>query len=250
MNMHYIDKKWLENQYQIKSTYEIARDEGVDPTTIQKQLKRFGLNRGHPNKINNLEITPELVDFMTGSMLGDGSLVWGSKDTSAYYSLASSHKEYLVYTEKILNGMNIQLRGSIALSRRGKYEWWHMHSKYYRGALPILRTAWYPDEKKMLLEGAKLNPKSLKTFYLDDGSYVVTRHIRNVSLAMNGFSIGDTKTIRDQIADMLRTENVYARNNKSGPTIEITKRSIIEDFFDLIGPCPHELENVFGYKWP
>jgi len=58
---------------------------------------RFGITRRDANNINYIDMSPDLADFMTGTMLGDGSISWGHNDVSAYYAISSVHREYLVY---------------------------------------------------------------------------------------------------------------------------------------------------------
>jgi hypothetical protein len=247
--MHYKNKNWLESQYAERSTYEIAKSEGVTPETIRIWLKKFNIARRDAITLNHLVITSELIEFMTGSMLGDGSLSWGHEGISAYYSNSSSRLEYMEWTEKKLLSLGIKLRGQIDIARRGTYRWWHIHSKYYRNVLPELRLKWYPIGKKIVPNDISLNANSLKVFYLDDGSFTVTRTTKNVCLAMNSFTELENKFIRDQLVKLIGSERIYTRCHSIGPYIEITKTSVIQDFFDFIGPCPKELESIFGYKW-
>ena len=245
--MHYKDKEWLESQYATKSTGEIAKNEGVDPETIRRWLKKFGVARRDASHFSIY--SPELIDFMNGSMLGDGSLVWGQPHVSAYYSTSSSHREYLVWLEKKLNEMGIELRGKIDIAQRGKYHWWHMHSRYYRGALGDLRAKWYPLGKKIVPADVNLRAESLRLFYIDDGSLTVTLTQKQICLAMNGFQLDEAQKIKTQVSTLLGSDRIYARDNGTGPCIWLSSRSAIKDFFDFIGPCPPDLECVFGRKW-
>jgi hypothetical protein len=245
--MHYKDKNWLECQYATKSTGEIAKDEGVDPETIRRWLKTFGVARRNPS--HYLTVSPELIDFMNGSMLGDGSVSWGQPQVSAYYSISSSYRDYLEWLEKKLNVMGIELRGKIYIAHRGKYQWWHMHSRYYRGALEQFRSEWYPGGKKMVPPDIELSPNSLRLFYMDDGSLSITPTQKQICIAMNSFTIEATQNIKNKICCLIGDDKIYARDSGSGPCIWISKKSVIKDFFDFIGECPQELEEVFGYKW-
>ncbi len=246
---NYKEKNWLEQEYKTKTTYQIAKSEKVDPETIRKWMIRFGIERREANTINYLNMSEDLADFMTGTMLGDGSISWGCEEVSAYYAISSAHREYLVYVMKKLSNLGMELRGSIDLVQKGKYQYWQMHSRYYRGALPHLRHTWYPGGKKSLPKNFELTSESLKTFYIEDGSLTTLSGHNKLCLAVNGFTEAEADIIRNKIKILLHSDKVFLHNYKQGPTIWIFTRSSIKKFFDFIGPCPDELENVFGYKW-
>ena len=245
----YKDKNWLKAQYETKTTYQIAEMEGVDPETIRKWMIKFDLKRREANIINYSAPTKELSEFMTGSMLGDGSISWGHKGVSAYYAISAAHREYLLYVNSKLEKLNLELRGHIDLEHKGKYQYWLLCTKYYRGTLPELRQLWYPSGKKSLPENFELTSASLKTFYLEDGSLTKSSGDKKLCLAVNGFTEIEADMIRRKIKGLLGSDKVYMHCYKQGPTIWVFAKSVISDFFDLIGPCPEELENVFGYKW-
>ena len=246
---NYKEKKWLEREYKTKTTYQIAESEKVDPETIRKWMIRFGIERREANNINHLNMSEDLADFMTGTMLGDGSISWGCEEVSAYYAISSAHREYLVYVMKKLSNLGMELRGSIDLVQKGKYRYWQMHSRYYRGALPEFRQIWYQSGKKLLPRDVELTSESLKTFYLEDGSLTITAGHRALCLAMNGFTECEANIIKNKLTSFLGSDRVFVHCYNQGPTIWIFSKPVVKKFFDLIGPCPKELENVFGYKW-
>ncbi len=246
---NYKNKSWLESQYETKTTYQIAEIEGVNPETIRKWMIKFDLKRREANIINHAAPTEELSDFMTGSMLGDGSISWGHEGVSAYYAISSSHREYLQYVTSKLRKLNLELRGHIDLIRRGKYQYWQLCTKYYRGALPELRQLWYPSGKKSLPESIKLTKESLLTFYLEDGSLTISPGHTQLCVGVNGFTLDEANMIKRKICEMVSSDKVFVHCYKQGPSIFIYDRAVVGRFFDSIGPCPKELENVFGYKW-
>ena len=246
---NYKNKSWLETQYEKKTTYQIAEMEGVDPETIRKWMIKFDLKRRDANIINYSMMTEELSDFMTGSMLGDGSISWGHEGVSAYYAISSSRQEYLLYVNSKLNKLNLKLRGHIDLIHRGKYRYWQLCTKYYRGALPEFRQIWYPSGKKFLPKNIELTKESLLTFYLEDGSLTTSHGHTQLCLAVNGFMLDEATIIKSKICEIIGSNKVFVHCYKQGPTVWIFDRSVIKDFFDFIGPCPKELESVFGYKW-
>jgi len=246
---NYKDKGWLETQYETKTTYQIAKMEGVNPETIRKWMIKFDIKRRDANVINHLAWTEELSDFMTGSMLGDGSISWGHAHVSAYYAISSSRQEYLLYVNNKLDRLNLKLRGHIDLIHRGKYRYWQLCTKYYRGALPEFRQIWYPSGKKLLPKNIELTKESLLTFYLEDGSLTTSPGHTQLCLAVNGFMLDEATIIKSKICEIIGSNKVFVHCYNTGPTVWIFNRSVIKDFFDFIGSCPKEIEDVFGYKW-
>ncbi len=246
---NYKNKSWLESQYETKTTYQIAEMEGVDPETIRKWMIKFDLKRREANVINYSILTEELSEFMTGSMLGDGSISWGHEGVSAYYAISSSRREYLLYVNDKLKKLNLELRGHIDLIRKGEYQYWQLYTKYYRGGLPELRQIWYPSGKKSLPKNIELTKESLRTFYLEDGSLTTSPGHTQLCLGVNGFTHDEANTIKSKLCEIVGSDKVFVHCYKQGPSIFIYDRTAVARFFDSIGPCPKELENVFGYKW-
>jgi len=148
-----------------------------------------------------------------------------------------------------LRKLGIELRGNIDLVRKGKYQYWQMHSRYYRGAIPHLRRTWYPGGKKSLPQDFEFTGESLKSFYIEDGSLTTCSGRNRICLAVNGFTEAEANIIRNKLRILLCSDKVFLHNYKHGPTIWIFTKPLVKKFFDFIGPCPHELENAFGYKW-
>lgn len=246
---NYKNKSWLEAQYETKTTYQIAEMEGVNPETIRKWMIKFDLKRREANVINYSTQTEELIDFMTGSMLGDGSISWGHEGVSAYYAISSSHREYLLYINDKLKKLGLELRGHIDLIHKGKYQYWQLCTKYYRGALPALRQIWYPSGKKSLPKNIELTKESLLMFYLEDGSLTTSPGHTQICIGINGFTLDEANVIKNKLCEIVNSQKAFVHCYKRGPSIFIYDRAVAAQFFDFIGPCPEELENVFGYKW-
>lgn len=246
----YKDKKWLEKQAVSKklSTRKIGRMEGVDPETIRHWMIRFGIPRQYcaPTGINHVQLSKEAREFLNGELLGDASIIWGCKPTSAYYSLTSKHEAYLKWIEKQLLSFGIKRRGTLK-SYKNKYGiYWLLQSKYYRSEMPELRQLWYPDEKKRVPRNIRSTPFTTKLWFIEDGTAVASHYIKRIEIATNGFLKEDVYFLLTKLKDILETDTIYRTKSN---TISITKQDTIKRFYDYIGTCPSEIEEVYGYKW-
>ena len=258
MKKHYQDKNWLLNKYEVEkiSTYEIAKICEVDAECIRGWLKRFDIKRREAYKSNFSKYRDELEEFIIGSMLGDGSLIWGSNDVSVYFSISSKYKEYLEHIESQLKPLGILRRGELKQYTGGLGKFYLLQSKYYRGYLAEQRKLWYPNGKKTLPKKIKLTSNILRTLYIDDGSLIVNRNrkrVSSVAIFLNDFALDEVKCIRGLISDIIGVTIGDLKINPNKPDqygILIHRRTAIIKFFECIGDCPECIKECFGYKWP
>lgn len=244
----YKDVTWLKRQYyeEQKSTHEMAKIVGVCSKTITNYMDKFGLKRRPATNINYVKLSEEAYEFLTGELLGDASVIWGEKPTSAYYSLTSKHEAYLKWIESKLLTFGILKRGHI-LSYKNKYgTYWLLQTKYYRTQMPGLRWLWYPNGKKIVPHNITLTPLTTKIWFIEDGCAINSHYIKRIELATNGFYEEDVFFLVDQLQKALGTNKIYRTQSN---TITLSKQSVIKRFYNYIGECPKEIINVFGYKW-
>ena len=258
MEKPYMDENWIFSKYigENLSTYEIAQICNVSSECIRIWLKRFGILRRDAYKSNASKYTPELEEFIIGSMLGDGSLIWGCNGISAYFSLSGKYKEYLEYIEFQLKRLGILRRGKLEQYTGEFGSFYLLQSKYYRGYFACQRELWYPNGKKTLPNGIKITPNILRMLYIEDGSLSLNyrkKRVETVSLFLNDFELNDVEIIRDLISLELGVEKAVLHINPNKPAqygILMHKREVILKFFNYIGACPDEIMGSFGYKWP
>lgn len=249
----YRDRAWLEKEYfeKRKSLSEIARSVNVCQKTIINNLDRFGLARRPATNVNHVKLSKEASEFLTGELLGDASIVWGNKPTSAYYTITSKHETYLRWIEAKLLPFGIARRGQLRPYKNKYGVYWLLQSKYYRDGLSSLRELWYPKGKKIVPEGITLTPLTVRMWFIEDGSaFTRSSGKKSVNFCTNGFEKGDTERLAEMLTSVLGVEGV--RINKAhgkGYLIVINKKAAIKALFDYIGNCPTEIEGVFGYKW-
>lgn len=247
----YKEREWLVNKYHVQecSTRKIGREEGVDAETIRNWLIRFGIERRH-TIINHVALNKAALSFLNGELLGDASIVWGSKGISAYYSITSKHKEYLEWLRKRLFGFGLQKVDKIRKYRNSWGYYWLFQTNYYR-ELSALRKLWYPNEIKIVPNKLELNSLTTKLWFLEDGSaFIRGGKKKTINFCTNCFEKEDTERLAQMLKDELNMQEI--RVNKAdghGYLIVINKKAIISALFNYIGECPGELRNIYGYKW-
>ena len=199
-------------------------------------------------------LSPHIKEFITGELLGDGSLFSRSKYT-AYYQHGTKYREYLVWIEKIFFDFGIKKTGTIrknahTLKSNGKtYISYSLKTVTYP-ELKSLRIWFYPNGKKIIPYNLELTPLIVRQWYLGDGS--LSKKVGNmgqtISISTEGFQENDI----DRVIEKFKRIGLKLAKNKSRKgqyKICISRQSTI-DFFDYIGPCPQEIETIYSYKWP
>lgn len=258
MDRRYRDKEWLETKYidEKLSTYKIGKLCGVTEDCIQQWLKRFKIVARPGFIINNSVESPAIDELITGTILGDGSLCWGSHGVSVYFSMTCKYELYLEYVRDNFESLGLMSRGRLKgyTNTFGKFYIWQ--TLYYRGYLVDLYKKWYNNHKKTLPEDIHITPTTLRIFYIEDGGLSVnlkTEYVNAVYLFLNDFCMDDIKRLRELIAIEIKTpvDDIRINENKKGQYgLTINKRFAIKAFFEYIGDCPQELLPIYGYKWP
>ncbi len=127
----------------------------------------YGFVRNNYSKdTNHIVITEKLTLFLSGLLLGDGSLVEAPSKKSSRYSHSDKRKDYLLWLKNELFLLGIETI-SIKKDKRGYF---HLNTKSYR-EFQILREKWYPKGKKQTPKDIILTPIVLLNWYIGDGSY-------------------------------------------------------------------------------
>lgn len=243
----YKNKNWLKQRYNIdnKTQYEIADECGVSQSLISIYVKRFNLR-----KINKINITSGLIDFLNGELLGDGHLNAISKNkkdiTSIRYQHGSSKREYLIWLSKKLSKFGLEQSGIIRERKHyiptsiGICTDYHYSTKSYRKLIPYYNK-WYNNKIKIIPEDLELTPITLRQWYIGDGFY---NNRKDIGFSSYNFSKSEVKSLIE-LLDNIGIKSSMMKSNG----IHFSRYSI-GIFFDYIGPCPEEIKSIYGYKWP
>jgi len=259
------NKAWLYDEYinSGKTTYQIAREQGISESTICNWLHEHGIpsrRAGWPR--NHLEISPYLRAMLEGELLGDGSITvaWSNDNgySSAKYSHGSKYREYLIWLSGEFSSQGLEQAGTIYRTiykpKTTKLGWRHNQYISYRyntrtyPELVQFRERFYPDGKKIVPKDLILNPISARQWYIGDGSLNRQKNAGEDSFSIGIATCGFDKYSVVYLMDQLSTLGIKVTHRLNNNTIYISTSSTA-DFLDWIGPCPPEIENIYGYKW-
>ena len=250
----YRNCEWLFDQYivQQKSKAQIARDCGATERTIIKWLRVHGIKSRsvneqlHINQANHCQIPTIAKQFIEGEILGDMHI--GAKsEYAARISYGSKYRQYLEWLDAQLQQWGIFRSGRISRSvhRIHGNTAYHYTSRYYEELMQF-RNRFYPMKRKIVPLDLKLSPLLVRQWYIGDGSLRIPKDSRPYCLLHTcGFPKQDVKTLGSLLERAINITIYYLPSSNS---LRIPGQSCLK-FLDYIGPCPKEIEDIYGYKW-
>ena len=192
-----------------------------------------------------------IEDFINGELLGDGHL---NKICNKYgeiisvrYQHGTKYKRYLEWLSDIFDKYDIKQCGNITSyvqkSGFGKGKISNRYSTLSYKLLIDLYNKWYKSSKKIVPNDLKLNPITIRQWYIGDGSLQRKDNTFSLKLATCAFSKNEVMSLVNKLHDIGINSSMTNDNR-----IYISVYSII-DFFNYIGECPKEIEDIYGYKW-
>ena len=234
-----------------RSQVVLAESLNTDPQTVAYHLKKCKIatrGRGeaqHALRGHRVHLTEEALEFIEGELLGDGSIVPIS-NFSASYEHGTQHRKYLVWNKQRLEEFNMLVKDPYRRTIKGK-TYWQFRTLAYSELLD-LRKKWYPDGKKRVPRNFCLTPISARQWYLGDGSLTYPSGNKmwrpHITICAAGF---DRESIRALMESLKRHGIEVALWSKG----QIGMRAhAAQEFLKWIGPCPKEIADIYGYKWP
>lgn len=248
----YKNRDWMEKQYiQAKrSESSLAREISVNRVTIHNWLVKFNIPRRnlskatHLARVNHVDLTPELLELIEGELLGDGSLRLSSK-WSAHYQHSSQHKPYVEWLSKVLASFGVQQSGKINSREKEDGHIGYSYTSLSYEEFQLLQFRWYPEGKKIVPPDLILTPLIVRQWYIGDGSLKKPKkYSPAIILSSPDFPQEDI----ERLIAMLKGLGFDASRWPSTNEIYISTYST-KQFLDYIGPCPQEIQNIYGYKF-
>ena len=251
----HMNRDWVYQKYVVErwTGREIAKFCEVSWPSVYKWLRKFNIEvRLHKDSMHGgdryicKKWNSEIEEFLTGELLGDGCLVSNCAYT-AYYMHSTSKRNYLVWLEKIFNLSGIEKVGRIREYkgyRSPDNVFYSMTTRTYK-EFKTLYEKFYPNGKKIVPKDLILTPLVVRQWYIGDGS--ISKRENAASIATNGFTENDVDFLIEKLIQLGISASKC--KSRSGHTLYVPVKSA-KVFFDFIGKCPDELENVYGYKWP
>jgi len=250
---------WFLREYhwRERSSVDIAKELGVDSSSVRRHMDTIGIVRRsaskttHLRRANHVDLSTSAREFMDGEMLGDGG-IYNQSRWAARWQQVNHHREYSQWISDQFNRFSIEQCGTIhfVTSNTGGSGHYYM-SKAYVEMLPE-RARWYPKGVKVVPGDIVLTPTTVRQWYLGDGS--LSRNGKKcgngmrVRLACCAFGIPTSQRLAHQLAVYSGIPRDDIKITKRGD-LSICKRESIKAFLKYIGPCPGPIVSVYGYKW-
>jgi len=252
-----VSEDFLNNEYVVlrKTARQIADDVGCDKTTILRRMKYFGIQpRPYGTQIGKIELSDGLLEYLDGTMLGDGYMGKQS-ELSAHYSLTQKHREYTSFVADYLGKFGVDCCPIYDYSYIAKNGKRYSSSKCLTHSYAKLidqHKRWYNGNIKIVPSDVRLTPMSLRTWYLEDGGIDKSGDcvLGQVALHTCSFTKEEVTGLIDRLKQLLDTDRIHLYMSKGiYPTICFAHRDVVRKFFDYMAPLPDELKGKYGYKY-
>ncbi len=258
MNKLWKDKDWLYQKYVVEklNQTEMAKLVGVASSTIRKHLikndipirslsETLFLCRKNPP----ITISDEMMEFIQGNVLGDGGIFSVSDkkniQRTASYAHSSKYLDMLLYLRDVFEKNGIESMGNINrfVHKRNRAIYYQYWTKHYEELLAI-RNYMYKDGKKIIPKDLEFTPTIVLHWYIGDGSLNKYKHNKSITICTQGFSVEDV----DFAVKKFNKIGLHCTRQPSCNSISFAMKST-GDFLDFVGPCPEEIEHIYGYKF-
>lgn len=251
----YCNKDWLYQKYYEEelSRQQIANLCGCTYIAIQYWMNKFDIK---PRDISErsllrekkdpISITNEMKEFIIGDTLGDGSLinVRAKNVTTSAYSHSSKYEKMAIYISNKMDSFGFKRSGRIREYVHKKFNatYFSYWSRYYR-ELKYFKDILYRDNKKIIPRNIELTSTIIKHWYIGDGS--ISNKGKNLRICSQGFSIDDVNYAIGEFNKL----GIICHRLPSDNSIQVSRKDSIKKFFEYIGDCPKEIEDIYGYKF-
>jgi len=244
-----ISKEWLYRRYIDDNigVRKLAEMFKVDRDTIYQWLRHYNIRirsnaeAQHESRKNTVNITSDLLDILSGELLGDGSLKKTRGGWSSSYCHTSQYSGYVEWLSSKFMSLGLSQSGRIV---HRKDNCWDYQTLSYE-ELVVLREKWYPHGIKIVPKDLVLNETIVRHWAIGDGVIAHPKVGRpHFILCTNSFDKDSMSVLIEQLSLL----GIRATVRNSDNTIYIRKDST-EKFISYISPCPSEIESMYGYKF-
>jgi len=105
--------------------------------------------------------------------------------------------------------------------------------------------------RKVIPKDIKLSPTVIRQWYIGDGCLQrLHGEIKRIILCTDSLLREDNLILIKLLKNTFGiNSNLIYQKNKDGYRLRIRKSDMYK-FFEYIGKCPEEIQNIYGYKWP
>ncbi|MHA2298906.1 MAG: LAGLIDADG family homing endonuclease [Candidatus Hodarchaeales archaeon] len=241
-------RKLYWNEENPLSAMEIARkldcSKGMVINALKKhKIKARTLVESAQLRFNkNIPLTKSLIEFINGSLLGDGSIIAYKRVSN--FSLGTKHREYANHVQSLFQKAGYKTR--INKCYHKKFDCTsYQFATYSSFQLQEYRERWYPGGKKQIPKDLTLTPSSCLYWYLEDGSLkTYNKKVNAVRLYTNAFTQKENKKlIRGLITALLIKEGIkLTKDNYIRMSAPVSRKFL--EFVGMRSPV-----KCFNYKF-
>ena len=217
-----------------KTTLEISTKLNVSPPTIRKYLKILGkeTNSIKNKRIINVNLTPEQLEIIYGSLLGDLCISKTKNSARLSFNQGGNHEEYFDHLCSLFSGLLGKINKTPRYDSRTRkyYNKFYVRSLAHNVYLQIYNEVYINGVKTITKEWlSKITPKGIAYWFMDDGS-------RRGLFATNSFSKEECLLLQEMFLTKFNIKTrLYQSPNLEQYTLCIKAESLT-DFENLIKP--------------
>ncbi|MCD6270857.1 hypothetical protein J7J24_00675 [bacterium] len=223
------------------SVGEIGAHLGLSKSSIYKRARNLNLPH-HRQMFPKVRISQEMKEVVDGLLLGGAALMPEGKQ--AYFVARSQQKIYLEWVLKMLREVGI------SPDKKGVERWrrfWQAKTKFHY-ELMLFYKRWYPHGRKDVPLDLKLTPRVALLWFIRGGHLEINdgKPQRALRFWIGRYSVNGRNQILKELQAIGLKPAFYVSDRiamiRIGP-------GDLDTFFNYIGPCPPELQEIFGHKW-
>ncbi|MHA2299119.1 MAG: hypothetical protein ACXADA_24080 [Candidatus Hodarchaeales archaeon] len=167
------DLYWNVDENRRLSIRQIAKMTGMKYGTIRQAMIKYEIPLRDSKEglclrvVKKIPLTTDLLQFLDGSMLGDGYLYPQAR--SSRYCLTTKFFQYAKYVKKLFTENDYTAKIYSQVDKRYDIEYYQVYS-CATVQLNEYRKKWYPSGEKRIIEDLILTPTICMHWYLEDGS--------------------------------------------------------------------------------
>ena len=267
------DENWLRQKYEVDglSTSEIAELVGAKTSnSVCQALRRKNIKVRHVSdgltykrRMKELDGCNFIfnTDVIVGCLLGDAGLIANNRQSdfsNPHFYKKNINYDHILWIASLLfkDGGKFRIKEDSQITNAKLCKCFSLHSFTDKNLFIIYRE-WYPPSnnyKKLVPRNIQINETVLLHWFLDDGCSSwrkregkMTKQVILV-FCSESFIKEDQEWLCNKINKEFNLNATLIKTTKgSGWRIKIPQ-SKVEEFFDIIGPCPEEIPSM-RYKW-
>lgn len=229
------------------SQRQVGKHLGCCAETVAKLLKDAGIpvhKTGSWNIHQPIRLNRKQLDYLYGSLLGDGCLHKHSHGINSQFTYGSKSRQHVAFVADTFKDCLTKegIKEVVYFDKRTNKEYTRYAVRtQLNPTFQYERERWYINGKKVIPADLILNPTICLLWYIGDGALCNTENHQHIQLSTDCFTYNEVQLLAEQ----LKAFEARLAKNESNYRIYIPRHKI-QEFLNYIGPCPFK---DYLYKW-